>query len=153
MAYKQRMPEAWVRSDKSMEAWGHFYNLDQPVGLNCPNKRTDVLLVQLLLRSNLEGDPNAKGFPTLTIDGFFGLSVLHWILNLQLKNATTNAAAIVDGKVHPARNLLNRHGTDFYHLLLLNNGLRLRAPDTFKDMAGAASCPADLAAAVRSDRA
>ena len=148
MAYKQRVPESWVRADKSMGGWGHFYNLDQAVGMNAPNKRTDVLLVQFLLRTNLDGDPSAKGFPALSVDGVFGLATLHWILNMQLKHANGNPAAIVDGKVHPARDLFNRHGTDFYHLLLLNNGLRLRAPDTFKDLAAAAACPAALAAAV-----
>ena len=81
------MPRRGHRMDGSTR-----YTIDHPVGLHCPNKSADVMLIQVLLGlwgTGLERRGLAETFrvpsPTkrLTIDGICGPKTLYWLMSFQ----------------------------------------------------------------------
>ena len=50
MAYKQKIPQAWKNIHPNVAKLPFIYNLDDAVGIGCPNKRLDVMMVQVFLQ-------------------------------------------------------------------------------------------------------
>jgi hypothetical protein len=48
MAFKQGIPQSWIHRQANVAKLPHVYNPDDAVGLNCPNRRVDVMLLQFL---------------------------------------------------------------------------------------------------------
>jgi len=53
MAYKMKIPEAWVKVSPNTAKIGYLLNLDSAVGDNCANRVDDVMLVQYILMTTL----------------------------------------------------------------------------------------------------
>lgn len=110
--------------DKSNAEWMPvFYNVVHAVGLDCPNFGDDVKLVQYLLKSVYEKQPNYKPKGTMAVDGFCGPVTRNWIQKFQLDcNENGNTAVIVDDRMDrvKSRSLINLYGNKFYSLAVLN---------------------------------
>jgi hypothetical protein len=153
MAYKQSIPESWKRQKPNIAKFPHIYNLDAAVGLNCPNRRLDVMLIQYMLQvwammdhgvgyssQSVGGggygpdgnvsvrhsvNPKSLREGGLPVTGVYDNRTLAWIFNYQLINWQETSQ--ITGKVTPAASdgsSLNERHT----LLRLN--LQIGAPDT-----------------------
>ena len=82
-----------------------FYNLDNAVGPNCPNQRTDVMLVQFFLHQIFSHPNRAVSKPAgekIKISGSFDPTTAAWIRHDQGVVAKRRSIR-VDGQVDRAR--------------------------------------------------
>ena len=101
MAHKVVIPHSWLRARPNLAKFGkHICNLDGSVGLNCANKSTDVLLVQVFINiafewradkkgpgvtSQFTGDPGGVVGPaSALVNGEFDNLLVAWIYYYQL---------------------------------------------------------------------
>ena len=104
MAYRMLLPQPWP--DPGVTT---IYNIDEPVGLNCTNKRLDVMLIQVLLWAwALEGGDHLPSYPdgVMAKNGRFDNFLLAWIFHYQLMAAGSEPARIT-GKMVP----VGKHAT------------------------------------------
>src|SRR4029077_5730134 len=108
MAFKQGIPQNWIKRQPNGAKLPHIYNLDDAVGLNCPNKRLDVMLIQFMLLAWATGAQYGIGehraataalpIGPLPANGAFDNRLLAWIFHYQLV-AWKNDVAGITGKV------------------------------------------------------
>ncbi len=82
-----------------------FYNVDSAVGPGCPNKRTDVMLVQYFLRRlyyNSVKQYKPDG-PPVEVTGVCDDRTKAWILFFQKELTSTGNNVLVDGRVDPGK--------------------------------------------------
>src|SRR5262245_13127898 len=82
-----------------------FYNPDDAVGPNCPNRRSDVMLVQFFLRQIFSHPKRAASRPAgepIKISGTFDAATAAWIRHHQGVVAKRHSV-LVDGRVDRAR--------------------------------------------------
>ena len=89
-----------------------MYNVNQAVGRGCPNRQTDVMLVQFFLAAlNLSNIFPVSGFsspigspePIFPIDGVFKIGLVDWIAEFQrVANRNGVGPLAVDGRVDPS---------------------------------------------------
>src|SRR5262245_36479658 len=110
MATRQRIPGPL----------GFIYNVDQPVGLGCPNRTDDVLLVQVLLKRFFELQASARPpGPPLVVNGCFDPTTFYWVVHLQY--IVSSAGLTVDGRVDPAHGGSTPHHHRAYTIFYLND--------------------------------
>jgi hypothetical protein len=132
-----------------------FYNVDAAVGADCPNKRDDVLLVQLLLVT-INNNPNVFSPPIPTVplspgqifrtDGVAGPITVQAIKHFQEVGRSRGNSIKVDGRVDKAS------GSGFgtvsntqFTILFLNNAYRKIKVGAFQNIAIlAGDCPPEL---------
>jgi hypothetical protein len=162
MAFKQHIPQEWIKLRPNLAKIPHLYNLDEAVGLGCPNKRLDVMLLQLMLlswsRYNLQnmggkGISPKAGFMILPANGIFDNRLLGWILGFQLFRWEPDSAAIT-GKALPIRGIASLDGRNVIADLNLQIARpdasgRLKGGDLWSDMASAPGTPRELAEALK----
>lgn len=81
-----------------------FYNVDQAVGQNAPNRRTDVLLVQFFLRE-LFNHPVLKPVKPageIVVNGICDDTTKAWILDFQRQHKQRGFRIQTDGRVDHA---------------------------------------------------
>lgn len=140
MAYKMRIPEAWIKANPNAAKFSFLFNLDGSVGPDCDNRVEDVMLVQYMLhrvlleRPYLGGSrPDSVGDWTgaknlMKVNGSFDIVTRTLIVVYQMKNYPTKVR-ILDGKVEP----IGTHQTPPQGMLMsLNADLRFatRGPQT-----------------------
>jgi hypothetical protein len=136
MAYKMKIPAAWIKRSPNTAKLPHVYNLDAAVGLGCPNQSLDVMLVQVMLRAWKLGqiDNVGSGFDLkkrplwlgdLPLDGHYDNRVLGWILFYQLFFWSSDPS-MISGKVIPASESTPLDGRQ----MLLHMNLSLADPNS-----------------------
>jgi len=83
-----------------------FYNVDGAVGPGCPNKRTDVMLVQFFLHEIYDHPtqkPNKPAGPDIGISGNFDATTAQWILHFQNQVKRIGHRISTDGRVDHAK--------------------------------------------------
>lgn len=81
-----------------------FYNIDSAVGPGCPNKRTDVMLVQFFLRQ-IYGHPTKKNKPAgspIEVNGIFDSTTAAWIKHYQNDMKGQGKPIFPDGRIDRA---------------------------------------------------
>jgi hypothetical protein len=151
MASKVSIPERWLQLSPNLKKVPHLYNIDQAVGLNCPNKPEDVVLVRfMLLKWSFTGaGPHDKNFPdpgwgNVPASGTWDLYTLGWILMFQIMNPDRGQ---MDGRFDPIDfNGLptQRRFLSWLNVLLLDN-----VPQLFKDVSTAPGAPGILVQALK----
>jgi hypothetical protein len=137
------------------EGYGYFYNVDEAVGPNAPNRRDDVLLVQYFLKVAYDHAHDLKrplvpppGRP-LVVDGIAGLTTFQWISHFQNEAKPRGNRIATDGQVDKARGLVFATlSKTQYTITFLNDLYRRFRQNDYRNIAKAADCPRDLAAAV-----
>ncbi|HLA94163.1 MAG TPA: hypothetical protein VK612_00475, partial [Pyrinomonadaceae bacterium] len=116
-----------------------FYNVVHAVGLQCPNPRDDVKLVQYLLlafydkalaSSSVYTRPNGN----LTVDGSCGPITNNWILKFQLDvNKRYPNTVMEDSRMDRVRNkdLIGSISGTVYTLAILNRFVQAINPDAW----------------------
>jgi hypothetical protein len=103
-----------------------FYDVEKAVGLNSPNQREDVRMVQYMLRG-IYGGAVGSNF----VDGWIGPVTIGWIRKLQADmNAGGNPCA-TDGRVDGVLNFATLKGSVsglYYTIVYLNLALRAMNP-------------------------
>jgi hypothetical protein len=130
-----------------------FYNLESNVGYGCPNKRTDVLLVQFFLREILNQADSLAARPPgkdLSVDGLFGSQTEAWIRAYQSFVKSKGKNIVVDGKVNaaPADYSARIRGNTAYTIAHLNATYRRRWRQDHDYLDKCARAPGELRAAV-----
>jgi len=158
MAFKQRIPQEWIKQRPNLAKLTHLYNLDEAVGLNCPNKRLDVMLLQFLLlhwsKKILQLKSPWYGFNILPINGVFDNRLLAWIFGFQVMQWEMELPAI-SGKAIPIRGMAELNGRNVIadlnlHLMVIRDekfGGRL-----WEDITSEPGIPLELAQAVKHAR-
>ena len=83
-----------------------FYNVDDAVGPGCPNKRSDVMLVQFFLHEIFNHPslkPNRPPGPDIGISGNFDATTAQWILHFQNQVKRIGRLIVADGRVDHAK--------------------------------------------------
>ncbi len=107
-----------------------FYNVNQAVGLGCPNWSEDVMLVQFFLQRiymDNEWKPRTpKG--TMKVDGLCGPVTRNWITKFQIDARNDGSNIRVDGIVDKAGNAASNQTSSIsntlYSIRSMNNFLR-----------------------------
>lgn len=166
MAFKQRIPEAFIKARPNAAKLPHIYNLDEAVGLHCPNRKLDVMLVQYLF-STWKNYVEEFGFGTKThqasiefgslpATGHFDNRTLAWIFYFQLRFFRDDIR-LITGKVPPVRLDASLNGQRDM-LVLLNmlvanphkdGSLVSQTSKWWLDLSAAPGVPAELASALR----
>lgn len=123
-----------------------YFDVSQRVGLNCPNQRRDVLLVQYLLKKTWDGYPQlAPALPQggIRVDGRITIHDIYSILHYQFKNGYSGHGIYLDAKVSPTHGLLGTHGVQ-YTIVYLNLGLRAAFPRLHEHPDSERDFPAEL---------
>ncbi len=180
MAFKQRILDSWTKQRPNLAKLGHLYNLDDTVGLNCANKKSDVMLVQLLLM--VWGDMRGRDFRPgvrgsgyslvsafspeganagkmghtialgqLPINGVWGNRTLAWIFHFQLDFFHMDEAAIT-GKISPIRADGSSFADTRHTLLKLNAYAKGTFAQVYDNLASAPGVPQELAQALKQAR-
>ena len=157
LAIKQRIPQEWVRQRPNLAKLTHLYNLDDTVGLNCPNKKLDVMLLQFMLQQwstrILQLTSPWYGFNTLPINGVFDNRLLAWIFGYQVMQWENHLPAI-SGKAIPIRGMSELNGRNVIadlNLQLMN--LRdEKLGRLWGDITSVSGIPPELAQAVKQVR-
>lgn len=84
MAYKIKVPEAWVKASPNTAKIPYLLNLDSAVGENAANRVDDVMLVQWILMTTL-ADP--KPFPYLPREPGEVHDFFDWVGQSQIQSA------------------------------------------------------------------
>ena len=82
-----------------------FYNLESAVGPGCPNRRSDVMLVQFFLHQ-IYGHPskiNKPAGPKIQINGIFDGTTATWIKHYQNDLKGQGKPIFADGRVDRAK--------------------------------------------------
>lgn len=87
----------------------YVFDIEQPVGLNCPNERSDTMLAQYLLGVwlsrmpyNVQIDSFLKDKLPVNTDGIFGSKTKAYIEAFEMWcNGPGNNRVVVDSKLHP----------------------------------------------------
>ena len=123
---------AFIDEDsENSEKNADFYNVNQAVGLGCPNWSEDVMLVQFFLQRvymDNEWKPKTpKG--TMKVDGLCGPITRNWILKFQIDARNDGFNTHPDGIVNKAGNATSNQKTSIsnteYSIRGLNNFLRI----------------------------
>jgi hypothetical protein len=157
MASKMRIPDKWVQYRPEFKKGQYLYNIDQAVGLDCPNKSEDVALVQFMLsiweyhlpRAVLSRDLDPKYiYGTVPVTGKWGVPTLGFILLYQMINSLGGAGAQVDGRFEPLNsNIVPNWGANCMYLL--NSDLRDEVPQNFQDLTKVPGIPGILVNALK----
>jgi hypothetical protein len=158
MAFKQLLPADWIRQRQNLSKLPFLYNLDDAVGLGCPNRRLDVMLLQLMLfkwsKKILQLKGPWYGFNILPVNGIFDNRLLAWIFGYQVMQWEKDLSAIT-GKALPIRGVSDLNGrnviADLNLQLIVFRGENLRFGE-FTGMASAADTPQELAQALKKER-
>ncbi len=140
MAYRDRTPLV-------PELPTGCYNVNRAVGQGAPNRRDDVMLVQLLLKK-IYARNRGLGTPpgTMVVDGYCGPITLGWIQHFQRQaKAVKQINIATDGIVD--RFLGGRHGTisgTVYTILHLNGVIRKDDPGAWEALEDDPDCPLAL---------
>ena len=153
MAYKQHIPALWLKAAPATANIGHFYNVDLAVGLNCPNKREDVMLVQLMMRVLADNRARSASVacwdsPPVRIDGIGDQLMIARIYTYQLGNS---ASLTINGRVDPAKSTESPIGQGKLTIMHLNLNL-MDFPTVFADLSAVKAIPSDLAKAIKNFR-
>jgi hypothetical protein len=161
VARKVQIPEGWLKFKPSLSRMPYVYNIDQAVGINCPNCLDDVMLVQFMLRtweyttnagivsvprrrisSNLSVGGKAD-YGDIPVNGKYDLPTLGFMLMFQLKQSTSWGNGPVNGRFDPID--LDKQGevTDS-SMIMLNSILKAYASQSFRDLSVAPGIPARL---------
>ncbi len=122
-----------------------FCNVHAPVGPRAANNRTDVLLVQYLLKVWFEGAPAPvpAGGP-LKVDGFAGPTTFAYIQAFQSYGKGKGYKILPDGRVDRAQGAFGSATGSQYTILHLNNAFNSRRPSANRHVWSAADCPLEL---------
>lgn len=145
------MPRAMINRNAGGDTPMSF-TVDSPVGLGCPNKREDALLVQHLLRVAWEDAPASKGFrppgekEPLKVDGMWGPTSQRFLKFFQEEAKRRGANVLTDQRVDPAA---SGHATgaishSFYTTLALNSARNNRRGGNQGDIAKDPGFPAEI---------
>jgi hypothetical protein len=173
MAFKQQIPQSWIKQRPNAANLGHIYNLHDSVGLNCTNKKLDVMLLQVLLSvwaDWRQGRPGTEGIVSayeagnesvrtaqlslslqlgkLSANGVCDNRLIAWIFFYQLYHFKHDGVGIA-GKVNAAKADGSSLADARHTLLHLNVQIKSTWPQVFADLAGAPGVPADLASALK----
>ena len=105
MAYRQQVPASWLKDSPNTAKLVHFYSVDQAVGVNSPNKREDVMLVQLMMSVIAATKLYIAGqipwnYPPIRVDGNGDQRMIARIYTYQLMNSS---GLTINGRVDPAK--------------------------------------------------
>lgn len=103
-----------------------IYNLEQAVGVNAPNARGDVRLVQFMLRG-LYGTKAGN----LKVDGWAGPITNSWIKRFQLDVRAVGNKVLADGRLDRALGYKSSVSKTVYGIILMNLNLRQSNPALF----------------------
>lgn len=83
-----------------------LYNVIHAVGINCPNHRDDVMMVQYLLLNFYNNIQPKSAIPKgkMTVDGICGGTTINWIRAFQYDLMVLNHSIYADGRVDRIRN-------------------------------------------------
>jgi hypothetical protein len=128
-----------------------FYNVGAAVGKGCPNERTDVLLVQYLLKENMRLKtfsyiPNTTSDGNVQINGLWNQTWDLFLLNYQNDLKQRGKPAVRDGRVDPVTGgrVFGPIRHSIYTILWLNMGYLQVRPADFPKIAEAGDCPGEL---------
>jgi hypothetical protein len=128
-----------------------FYNVDAAVGKGCPNQRTDVLLVQYLLKENMRLKtfsylPNTVVAGTVQITGLWDETWDTLLFNYQNDLKHRGKPVVRDGRVDPVTGgrVLGSIHHSIYTILWLNMGYLQVRPVDFPKIGEAGDCPGEL---------
>ncbi len=130
-----------------------FYNVSMAVGLNAPNQRDDVMLVQYMLKRVYEKPVYPKFTLSqqrgeMTVDGICGPVTARWIGHFQTDVRTTGANVLVDWRIDRAlAGMASISGTE-YTIHLLNDAFRAHYPDIYENMQGDPDVPPEVRGAL-----
>ena len=154
MAYRQQVPASWLKDSPNTAKLGHFYSVDQAVGVNSPNKREDVMLVQLMMSVIAAtklyiASQIPWNHPPIRVDGNGDQRMIARIYTYQLMNSS---GLTINGRVDPAKTKESPIGQGSLMLMNLNILLAMDSPTEFRDLAAVKGVPADLAKAIKDFR-
>jgi hypothetical protein len=120
-------------------SYREVYVVDQAVGAGCPNKRSDVLLVQYLLNVLAEKRPPyeairpADEMGLLPMTGICDQRTIKYIKNFQRYVKEKKVNILEDGRIDPIMTGGSRSGGSrtYYTIVGLNAGMRTRRGDQF----------------------
>ena len=130
-----------------------LYTVDMAVGVGCPNRRDDVLLVQFFLKVVSEGPETAlykpPGQPPMATDGAWGRISQAYLNQYISANSAVNPGAPLtqDGRVDPVMNgrFFGSRTGNLYTILALNASYRkVRGPGAHADITVDALFPGEL---------
>ena len=96
-----------------------IYNVEQAAGLNAPNARDDVKLVQYLLRGIYRNQAGG-----LALDGYIGPVSVNWIKRFQTDARNAGNNVLIDGRVDRAQAYQSSVSKTVYTIMLLNMYLK-----------------------------
>jgi len=102
-----------------------LYNVEQAVGLNAPNAKGDVMLVQYMLK-HIYGN--------LIVDGYIGPITLAAIRRFQQDAKNGGAKVLIDGRIDRAFGQVSSVSHTAYSILLMNFVLAKKNPVAFEAM-------------------
>ncbi|TWT00713.1 peptidoglycan-binding domain-containing protein [Reyranella sp. CPCC 100927] len=106
-----------------------IYNVEQAVGLNAPNARDDVKLVQYLLRGIYR-----EQAASLAMDGYIGPITVSWIKRFQMDAKSAGNSMLVDGRVDRAQGYRSSVSRTVYAIMLMNMYLKRHNPAAFSSL-------------------
>ena len=126
-----------------------FCNVHAPVGPMAANLRSDVLLVQYLLKVYWDGSgkPKPPGKP-LVVDGYAGQVTFDYIKAFQAAGKAGGVNILPDGRVDRAQGAFGGVTGSQYTVLHLNNAFHSRRPAYARHVWCAADCPPELCRAL-----
>jgi hypothetical protein len=133
-----------------------FYNVDAAVGKGCQNGRSDVLLVQYLLREGCKAPDLAEiqtgaGFTSTDITGIWDQYWDGYLANYLRTLKRKGKRVVEDRRVDPVvggRPIGSIHHMQ-YTILFLNLGYGQLRPNDFPRMSEAGDCPGELRQLIR----
>jgi peptidoglycan hydrolase-like protein with peptidoglycan-binding domain len=153
MTTKSEWVEETISSNPGMGTWGRPKTTTTYTASHEPNRRDDVMLVQLLLkrvyqRGNAAEPPLNQGNGTilLKIDGMYGPKTQRAIEQFQIEMARNGRSIAADGCVDPemgdsATSSISQTG---YTISWLNKYFFVLWPDLFADIRIDPECPMEL---------
>jgi peptidoglycan hydrolase-like protein with peptidoglycan-binding domain len=107
-----------------------LYDVDAAVGRGGPNRRDDVLLIQLLLRVATEDSPDSPGYrppgeDLIAIDGSYGRQTQAYIdfFQQEAKRRNPKQLPLTDGKIDPLHTPFRHDNNDQWHDITALNRL------------------------------
>jgi hypothetical protein len=127
-----------IRRTTAIRALPVYFDVSDRVGLNCPNRRDDVMLVQYLLKKTYQASPPGRWQPVIPpggmrVDGRFGYLDLYLILHYQLESGLSGRGGYIDGIISPTRGQFTTSQHVQYTIIYLNLGLQAFFPQVHDD--------------------
>lgn len=124
---------------------GPYYNVNFAVGLNAPNKRDDVFLVQwMLFRIWTDYSlPPLEG-RMIKVDGWIGQQTIRYIAAFQAGVRAKGFSCHYDGRVDSARRAVASITKTFYTISWLNSYVAGGNPAVYADPAVDPDCPQEV---------